>query len=242
MGWLEDLGKSLPIETIYKDVAQPAFKEIGDAARNTIKASRFLLAPIDYLAAQQDRWQNYLKRVNDKVPEKNMIPAHPQIAGPVLEGLRYLEEENIISELFVNLLARAIDKERVSEAHPAFASIISQLSPDEAVIIFHLNKEQRVYKQYSQLHQSTNTFGSRETIENSFPLNELVYPENYPMYMDHLNALNIGGMWQYGNQEPIMENDIQTGVNIISYAQLTEFGKLFSKACVPETLDVYSAV
>ena len=171
-----------------------------------------------------------------------MIPAHPQIAGSVLEGLRYLEEENIISELFVNLLARAIDKERVSEAHPAFASIISQLSPDEAVIIFYLNKEQRSFKQYSKYHQSTSTFDPREVVENSFPLNELVYPENYSMYMDHLHSLNIGGIWQYGNQESIIKNGIQIGVNIKSYAQLTDFGKLFSKACIPDTLEVYSAV
>ena len=68
MGWLEDIVKVLPVEKVYDDLAAPAFKEIGEAARNTIKASRFILAPIDYLAAQHERWMNFLKRVNNKVP------------------------------------------------------------------------------------------------------------------------------------------------------------------------------
>lgn len=56
--------------------------------------------------------------------------------------------------------------------------------------------------------------------------------------MDHLYSLNLAGIWQVGNQEPILEGEpaIQTGVNITSYAQLTSFGRMFAKACVPEEL------
>jgi len=242
MGWLEDIAKMLPVEKVYDDAVQPAFREIGDVARNTIKASRFILAPIDYLAAQQDRYQAFLKKVNDKVPEERMIPAHPQIAGPVIEGLRYLEQDNLLSELFINLLARAIDKERVSEAHPAFASIISQLSPDEAIIIFHLNKKQYLFKQYSKFFLETHTFGPREVTQNDFPIKDLIYPQNFGLYMDHMHSLNLGGIWQQGNQETIMEEGKQTGVNIISISQLTSFGKLFSQACMPEEINIEKSV
>jgi hypothetical protein len=36
------------------------------------------------------------------------------------------------------------------------------------------------------------------------------------MYIDHLHSLNLAGIWQDGNQEPIMEGTPprQTGVNI----------------------------
>lgn len=132
----EDIAKLLPLSEIYKDLAQPAVKQVGGALESTAKVARLLLAPIEYLAAQSDRWQRYLERIAKQVPEERRIEAHPQVAGPVLEGLRYVDEHNIIADLFVNLLARAIDHDRVSEAHPAFASIISQLSSDEAQIIF----------------------------------------------------------------------------------------------------------
>ena len=240
MNWLDSLAKVLPVEKIYDDVARPAFQEIGDAARSSVRAARFLLAPVDYLAAQQDRWQRWLKKVSDQIPEENLIFAHPQITGPAIEGLRYLEEENILAELFLNLLARAIDKDRVSEAHPAFAKIIAQLSPDEALIIYLLNEEERMVKQYSKLFPEASTFGPRETVENHFPLAKLAYPQNYFMYMDHLHSLNLAGVWQHGNQEPLLQDGKQTGVNIISYSRLTPFGKLFAKSCLPSSIDEWT--
>ncbi|MEI6268272.1 MAG: Abi-alpha family protein [Methylococcaceae bacterium] len=240
MGWLEDIVKVLPVEKVYDDLAAPAFKEIGEAARNTIKASRFILAPIDYLAAQHERWMNFLKRVNNKVPEANLIPAHPQLSGQVLEGLKFLEENSLLAELFLNLLARSIDKERSSEAHPAFATIISQLSPDEALMIFHLSQKERLIKQYAPYNQATDTFSPKQLLVNEFPINSLIFPQNFFMYSDHLHSLNIGGIWQHGNQESIFSENIQVGVNITSYVRLTDFGQLFAKACLPEGIEGFN--
>ena len=242
MGWLDGIEKVLPVEKVYDDVASPAFKEIGEAARNAVKASRFLLAPIDYLAAHHERWLGFLKRVSEKVPEENLIPAHPQLAGPVFNGLRYLQEESLLAELFLNLLARAIDRERASEAHPAFATIISQLSPDEAQIIFYLNKQERLLKQYSNYDSAKNLFGRPETLQNDFPLEKLLFPQNYFMYADHLHSLNLSGIWQSGNQEATFKNNVQSGVNITSYARLTPFGHLFATACLPESVEGFNAL
>jgi len=40
--------------------------------------------------------------------------------------------------MYLNLLARAMDQRRVSEAHLAFVETIRQLSPDEALILYKL--------------------------------------------------------------------------------------------------------
>jgi uncharacterized membrane-anchored protein YjiN (DUF445 family) len=234
----EDIAKLLPFNEIYKDLAQPAAKQVGGALESTAKVARLLLAPIEYLAAQGDRWQRYLERIAEQVPEERRIEAHPQVAGSVLEGLRYVDEHNVIADLFINLLARAIDHDRVSEAHPAFASIISQLSSDEARIIFWLQKKHYVYRQSSAFNSEQGTFSARQVIENEFPIDKLIFPENFAIYMDHLYSLNLAGIWQEGNQEPILEGEpaIQAGVNITSYAQLTSFGRMFAQACVPEEL------
>jgi hypothetical protein len=234
----EDVAKLLPLSEIYKDVAQPAAKQVGGALESTAKVARLLLAPIEYLAAQSERWQRYLKRIAEQVPEERRIEAHPQVAGPVLEGLRYVDENNVIADLFVNLLARAIDQDRVREAHPAFANIISQLSSDEAQIIFWLRKKRYLYRQYAAFNTEKATFSARQIVENEFPTDRLIFPENFAVYMDHLYSLNLAGIWQEGNQESIFEGEpaIQTGVNITSYADLTSFGRMFAQACVPEEL------
>jgi Abortive infection alpha len=235
----EDIAKLLPLSEIYKDLAQPAVRQVGGALESFTKVGRLVLAPIEYLAAtQSDRWQRYLRRIAEQVPEERRIEAHTQVSVPVLEGLRYVNEHNIIADLFVNLLARAIDRDRVSEAHPAFPSIISQLSSDEAQIIFWLRKKRYLYRQYAALNSKQVTFSAKQVIENEFPIDKLIFPENFEVYMGHLHSLNLAGIWQHGNQEPILEGEpsIQTGVNIISYADLTPFGRMFAQACVPEEL------
>ncbi|MFP5414744.1 MAG: DUF4393 domain-containing protein [Gammaproteobacteria bacterium] len=240
MSWEEELAKNFPVEKAYDDVAAPAAKQIGSALESATKAARWLLAPIDYLAARNDRYQNYLERISKIVPEENLIEGNPKIVGPALDGLKYVSPEDIISDLFVNLLARAIDKERVNEAHPAFTQIISQLSPDEAVVIYELSKQSYEYVTYAAFHSGTNTFSPREVRSNQFPVENLAAPENYSFYIDHLHSLNIAGIWQVGNQTPIRnEEGQQIGVEINSTAQLTPFGQLFAKACVPENIERY---
>lgn len=240
LSWLDDIGKTIPIAEVYRDLAQPTTREVGEVLGNAAKVARFALAPIDYLAAQHERWKRYLERLAEKVPEKQRIEAHPQLAGPVFAGLQYVEETGINAELFLNLLARAIDRERVSEAHPAFAQLISQLSPDEALIMFHLNRRPFTYRQHAVYYPESNTFGQRTTTENEFPVHELVFPRNFGLYMDHLHSLNLAGLWQDGNQEAIMEGmpPTQTGVNIKSIITLESFGRMFAQACVPDELNL----
>jgi len=224
---------------LYRDLAKPATREVGEALANAVKVARFVLAPVDYLAAQHQRWERYLERLAAKVLEERRIEAHPQIAGPVFAGLEYVEETGINAELFINLLARAIDRERVSEAHPAFAQIISQLSPDEALILFRLKQRSYVFRQHAVLRPDSFTFEPRTTTYNEFPVQELVFPANFGLYMDHLHSLNLAGIWQDGNSEPTMEGTPprQTGANIKSIITLESFGKMFAQACVPDDLN-----
>ncbi|ELP6741185.1 hypothetical protein WD376_004264 [Vibrio vulnificus] len=59
------------------------------------------------------------------------------------------------------------------------------------------------------------------------------------MYLDHLHSLNLAGIWQRGNQEPTFAGGRQNGVTITSETQLTLFGELFIKACIPEDIEIY---
>jgi hypothetical protein len=238
--WMEALTKVLPVEQIYKDLAQPSVRQVGQAAESVVKVARFVIAPVEYVAAQHSRWQRYLERIANKVPEDRRVEAHAQLAGPVLDSLRYVQEDGLIAEMFVNLLARAVDKERVHEAHPAFTHIINQLSPDEGLILFHLKKQTYAYHQHAKYNSRSNTFSDRTLMENGFPIQKLIFPQNFELYMDHLHHLDLAGIWQDGNQEAIYEGEppLQTGVNIKSRIHLQSFGVLLAKACVPDEMPV----
>lgn len=230
MGWLDDIGKSLPIEKIYDDLARDSVIQVGSIALNSIKAARCVLAPIDYLAAQQDKLQSHLRRVNEIVPEDRQINAHPLVSGPIIDALKYVESESLIAEMFENLLARAIDKERVNEAHPAFSKIISQLSPDEALILS-LFKEKSYEMEVNFIYSyNFKDIDGMEIVVNEFPVNDLMFPENYAMYLEHLCNLNL--LKQFNSFHKVKEDSPYNYKYSLIKTKLSSFGELFSKACI----------
>ncbi|CDZ65564.1 Hypothetical protein NGAL_HAMBI2605_38370 [Neorhizobium galegae bv. orientalis] len=119
----------------YSDGFSPAMKQSGSILSDTIKTLHLALAPIQFTAAIQDRYRQFLNAAIRRVPDASRIAPPPQILGPVLEGIKYEPIDGDIAKLFSNLLSRAFDKDRVNEAHPAFPSIIRQLSSDEAALL-----------------------------------------------------------------------------------------------------------
>ena len=108
----------------------------GRLSKSTVKVARFAFAGIDYLAAKQDRWQKFLEKVAAGTDSEKLVNAHPQITGPVIEGMAYVDEDSIIGEMFVSILRKAIQSDTQDQAHPAFPRVIQQLSDDEAIILF----------------------------------------------------------------------------------------------------------
>lgn len=126
-------------QKFYKDTIQPAAKQAGEIGQDVLKTFHLFLAPIQLLAAAQDRFRRILDKVRGEVPPERQTEAPASIAGPVLMNLRFIEDENPLHELYLNLLTRAIDKDRQKEAHPGFIKIIEQMSPDEVRTFHDLN-------------------------------------------------------------------------------------------------------
>lgn len=70
-----------------------------------------------------------------QVPAQRRIAPAESLALQISERLRFQEESSILTEMYINLLARATDRDRAGEAHPAFLLIISQLAPDEVLLL-----------------------------------------------------------------------------------------------------------
>lgn len=122
-------------KTVYRDGLTKPTQETGEIVTDVVKTARLFMAPFQLAAAYQDRFRMWIDRVIRQVPEERRVPAPPQIAGPIFEELRYREEGDILTEMYLNLLSKAIDKKQSNQAHPAFVKIIGQLSPDEALIL-----------------------------------------------------------------------------------------------------------
>lgn len=204
---LGKLADSRLVNAAYKDIVQPGARETGKAIQDVTKAFRLFTAPLQLLAVCQDRLSAFCDRARSAVPVERQIEAAPSIAIPIMLALRYMEDDNLVTELFVNLLTRCIDRSRVGEAHPAFPRIIEQLAPDEAMILYSLREREHLC---IKLHVKQ---------DNSFPFHRLAFPNNMALYCHHLDSLNL--LHHIGD----------------SFIEPSVFGTAFIKACVPDEID-----
>jgi hypothetical protein len=238
----EAAAKLIPVDKVYGDALQGTAKEIGKAGTDVARVARLLLAPVQLLAAYQVRFERFCERLANKVPEERRVEISSRVSGPVLEALRYIDEQDIVAEYMLNLLAAAMDSARSGDVHPGFSTIVAGLAPDEALILFHLKKVsfQRHFTR-ELFHGPPKKWGPAVFQLNESPSHLLSQPQHLEIYMSRLYFLGLAHVIDQ-QQEPIVEPpdsstpNLQTGLRVKDKVELTEFGKLFVNACVPDEL------
>lgn len=234
------------IKDAYSDAVAPAMREFGKIGEDAVKVARLALFPIQYGALLQDRLARYLAKALDKVPEERRVAPRDAVMLPVAEKLRHEDEDgNPIADLYVNLLARAMDRERLGDAHPAFVHLIGQLAPDEILILLQLSEQRhrvffrRVPGEPALLHEQVATLLQRmpdpvaaELHSAAVRPEDLAQPELFLTFLEHLVAL---GIVEYTN-EPRSDESKKLSFLVLGFEyhfiQLTAFGHLFHRACV----------
>jgi hypothetical protein len=130
------LAKAVPV---YQDVFQPGAQEFGKALQTMARTVHVALAPVSALVWGYDQIKDFVStKVAERlknVPSENIVTPKPNVAGPALESLRYTGHEEVLSDLYANLIAASMDKTTAHGAHPSFVEIIKQLTPDEAKLV-----------------------------------------------------------------------------------------------------------
>jgi hypothetical protein len=196
---IEEVGKLLP--EVYKDTLQPAAREVGSVLGRTV---RMALSPARGLAWTWEHAEQWLEeavsqRFTDRAIEvENVVSPRPQLAAGVIRGVQASgpEPDPTLRELFANLLATAMQGDRSSQAHPAFAEILTQLIPDEAKILRALARRTRspvvlraraLYVEgYIPVPQET--FLEAEILSKEV---DLVDPDRLESYVDNLHRLGL---------------------------------------------------
>jgi hypothetical protein len=242
---IEALAKQIPIREMYGDLAAPATKEVGKALSDVMKVIRLALAPLQYGAALQDRFARFLDRSVRQIPEDRRITPAPQMLGSILEAIRCEPEATPIDEMFSELLSGSMDRERVDSAHPAFVEIIKQLSSDEAVLLASLIEGPRRWHYRALLNAEKHWFYGREPLLDERPMDRLVKPQSFELYMLHVGNLGLAAYYDAKAQEPEYEQTPQRQVGDVIYPtskvqiaskvfkelKLTPWGAAFVKAC-----------
>jgi hypothetical protein len=175
-----------------------------------------------------------MQRIQGRVPENKQIEPPVEIVGPVLEHIRYLDESSALWSMYEEVLTKSVDKDDNSNVHPSFTHIISQLSRDEAWILYRLRD--RPFNVVDELDFDTkeNRFHNRVVISSELPKDELYRSDKIELLYSHLESLSLV-RWPVEKQTPLRnETNVQTGIRRESKMTLTEFGRLFVSASIPE--------
>jgi len=88
----------------------------------------------------ESKFQEDLSGKASAIPEEFLQEPKASVAGPALQALAFTHEEDSLRNMFLGLLATAMDSRKAESAHPAFIEIIKQLDSVEAPLLVKILK------------------------------------------------------------------------------------------------------
>jgi hypothetical protein len=126
------------LKEIYGDLAKPGVSQVGKALSTVVGLGNTILWPVALLNEKakislENNLNKYRERLKD-IPEENITEVPPEVGVPIAEKLAYVSNEEL-SDMYVELLAKASSIDLASQAHPSFVNAINNFSPDEAILL-----------------------------------------------------------------------------------------------------------
>jgi hypothetical protein len=138
LGNIAKILDSKTAEKLYDDMIAPGAKEAGTIGRQVVDGLGLFAGLFRLMSIARQRLDRWCETITNRVPPERQVEAPSMIAGPVLETLRFVDENSMCEEMLLNLLTAAIDMSRQESAHPAYPQIIRSLSAQEACFFYDL--------------------------------------------------------------------------------------------------------
>lgn len=223
---------------IYTDVAKPAARQVGVAFETIFKVGLSPVAMLDWGFEHSKDWlkEKIEKRLNSTPLEFRCSPPN-NIAVSAITSISMSSDSPELRDLYAELLLKAMDSRSQSMVHPSYINLISQLSPQEALVFISFNKIEgtTVLEEKNARYSSTN-----KDIENQFLsyCKELGFGECHhaQLWLENLQRLKFVVLQEYSEVYMDTDYDNQSlGVahKIDRYLEITEYGRMFLEACTP---------
>ncbi|ENK2265475.1 Abi-alpha family protein [Vibrio parahaemolyticus] len=244
------------LKVIGAENIKPAMGEIGKTLETLTKTVNACLSPLRLSVLGFERVESYLvESVCSKlknVPDGNIIEPDARVSVPVVQGVQVSEKEPRIREMFSNLLASSMNKEKRDKVHPAYAAVVSQLSTIEADILNSIVPTLETYEicRYSIDAEESEYIPGVQKSRGMVKLFRSLLLENgietsYEISsaaIDNLTRLNILRLEKIGSSRIVLsDNDSQVlkyDTNRTTVLMVTEFGRLLMESCLDETVEI----
>ena len=183
------------LREIYGDAAKPGAKQAGKALETVLGFGNTLLLPLtfanDRAKVFRKNMEKYRARMQD-TPIEDTCEVAPEIGVPIAEKLAYVTNEEL-SEMYVELLAKASQVQHANVAHPSFVNIINNLSPDEALLLrSHKDAKGIPFVEARFAKTTDKTFFVLDPLAVMIAhYGDLTYPKNIPAYFSNLEGLGL---------------------------------------------------
>ncbi len=138
-------------KNIYNDLGHPILQEVGNMGAAIMK---FVALPFRFLGLTaeelEERYATFLKKTISKIPQEERVMPKGVVAAPLLDHVKFVFDEEGLSEMFSNLLANAMSKNIEKMVHPAFVEMLKQMSPLD-VEFMHLYFSKNDIREISEL-------------------------------------------------------------------------------------------
>jgi hypothetical protein len=125
---------------VYGDLARPSVEIIGKTAG---RATNVALIPIRALLSVAESLEKAVNTKLASVAKSDLQSPDRRIALTSVNALLYAADDPQLRDMFANLIANSMLKEAQVNSHPAFVSIINELSSDDAKLIKFLARHYR---------------------------------------------------------------------------------------------------
>lgn len=231
------------IPKVYEDTIQPSAKIIGNIGETLCKTINTALMPLKIMNYAGEIIEKNIKISLEKklknIPIENIQTPNPRISGLVFENLKYSVQEEEIREMFISLLANAMNKEKNSKVHPVFVEIINQLSSLDCIVFKELTREfdQHIYGVIlDNLHLILSSFKEEYYLDSD----EILTKENIHFSIENLikqGLFEIISVDPYKDKNyqklPLLRGKNQYGIVLKDdkIIKLTTLGKVFKEIC-----------
>ncbi len=240
------------LKEIYGDLAKPGVEQVGKALGTIIGLG--ILWPISLIneranIALKHNLEKYKEQLKDVQKDEISVVA-PEVGVSLAEKLSYVTNEEL-SDLYVNLLAKASTFKTANLAHPSFVNIINNLSPDEAILLKNFKSDSELpFIEARLLGKGAMEWilvkGLLTGLERS---TKLSFPDNIEAYMSNFEGLGLiqvrrdlslalpelyrelEGFYRTIFEHPLYKRETHVPTFRRGTIQVTTFGRLFISAC-----------
>jgi len=194
-----------------------AANNLAKTAITVTKAINNVLLPIAAVNFGFDKAREYFEKkfesdMSEKVltiPPDQIVNPKPSIAGPALQGLAFAHEEVNLKEMYLNLLATAMDARVAEKAHPAFVEIIRQLTSDEANLIRWILRYDKPTAIVEVRRLTPDFLGSHQLIRHMMPMIDTATgaPREFPGFASMVDNWIRLGLVEVDYQRHLMDLD-----------------------------------